>query len=170
MASIPLARTHRGISSSHDGLAAFAPYVSRALWAGGIILLVGTAIDLGILWFAQRQDSMQWEFVAITNTVEAFARPVIALALMYAAFYFSESQPLVLLKVLAVFAVALGLAGGLLGVLLATDYLALVRSVAPEAQAVFRSTVFKAGALAATYLVVLVPIGVMGLKKPKTKR
>jgi len=169
LASIPLARSSRPEASLTRSVDLFAPLAARGLWAAAIILVVGTAFDLGILWLAQRQDTLQWEFVATTNTIEAFARPVIALGLMYAALSLGRIGSLAAYRAMAVFALLLGVGGALLGTLLLLDYLALSGSVNPEGIAVFRSTVAKAGTLALLYFVILVPVGIMGLRRPKNR-
>lgn len=151
--------------TEHDG---YVRHASMVLWTASALLLLGTIVDLGILWVFQRQPGPQWEFVALVNTLEAFPRIVIAIGMAYVALAVRpmarSSQ-----RLLAVALLVLGLTGAALAGLLVTDYLALSSLIAPESLAVFQSTVAKGVALGGLYAV-LVPVGIIGLRTKKAAR
>ncbi|MEQ9400450.1 MAG: hypothetical protein RJQ04_14905 [Longimicrobiales bacterium] len=146
----------------------YGPHAARALGVAGLVYLVGSLVDLGVLWFLQRQPGLQWEFVAVTNTANAFPRLILAVGLIYGALAFSASEMAVLYKLMAVFVVGLGVVAAMLGALTLLNYLSL--SAATSAAATLRSTTVKTLVLCGLYFVLLVPVGVMGLKKPSGLR
>lgn len=145
---------------------AFAPHAGTALAAAALVLLTGTAIDLGVLWLGQRAPNPHWEFVAIASTLEAYPRLALGVAALAVALYLRQSGSLAAYRALGIAFLALALAAATLGAVLATDYLALVRTVRPEALPIFRSTAFKAGALSALYVALLAPAGIATLRRP----
>ncbi|HEX7050643.1 MAG TPA: hypothetical protein VF188_10610 [Longimicrobiales bacterium] len=155
-----------------EGVAAFAPHVGLAMLAAGLGYLIGSIIDVGVLWGLQRQAVPQWEFVAIGNTLEAFPRFTMALAFLYGALYFRRSERVAAYRVLAVGLLLGGIAAAALGALLLTDYLALARVAAGQAGALdlLRTTTFKGLALSGLFTVTLVPIGLLGLRRPGGRR
>ena len=165
MASIPLIRAKE--AGAATGGPRFGRHAALAFLAAGRVMLGGTIIDLGVLWIGQRQANPQWEFVAVANTLDAFPRLVLSLALLVGALYLGDSGSLLAYRILAAGFLLLGVAGAGLGGLMVTDYLALRRAVNPEGYAVFRSTAFKAAAVSALYVVVLLPLGIKGLRGPK---
>lgn len=134
----------------------------------GLVYLVGSLVDLGVLWFLQRQPGLQWEFVAVTNTANAFPRLILAVGLIYGALAFSASEMVVLYKLMAVFLVALGVVSAIVGGLTVLNYLSL--SDATTGATGLRSSTVKTLALCTMYFVLLVPVGIMGLKRPAGPR
>jgi purine-cytosine permease-like protein len=61
----------------------------------------------------------------------------------------------------------LGLAGAVIGALVLTDYFVVRGSVEPRGQRVFMSMALKALTLSALHVLILVPVGVLGLRRPK---
>lgn len=145
----------------------FGRHASTAFWAGGLVLLAGGLLDLGTLWIAQRQETLQWEFVAVSRTTEAVPRIVLALALCHGALYLRRSDTLWAYRALAAGLLVLGVAGLVLGGLTFTQYVALSGAIDPGGIAPFRSSAIKTGALSALYALVLLPAGVIGLRRPK---
>lgn len=139
---------------------ALARHASLVLWMVAALLIVGTLVDLGILWTLQRQPGPQWEFVAVVNTLEAFPRLILALATGYVGLVLGRRVG-VGVRVLALALLTVGLAGAGLAAILAADYLALHRMVAPEALLAFRSTVVRGLALGALYSL-LIPVAIGG--------
>lgn len=147
---------------------AFGLNASMAMWAVGGLFLVGSLIDVGVLWLLQRQDNPQWEFVAIVNTLEAFPRFGLAAAFFFAALYFRRSVSLGMYRLVAGVMVALGLVAALLGAMVITDYYVLSEfAQGPEALAALQSTSAKAVALSMLYFWVLVPLGILGARRPR---
>lgn len=164
MAKIPVVRDE--IRKDAFAGSRFTGHVSLGMAAAGFALLVGSSLDLGILWLAQRESVPQWEFVAIANSLEAFPRFAIALSLLYASLYFRGSDSLAAFRALGFGLVLLGILGGVLGTLMVLDYLTLQGQVAAEGLAAFRSTALKALVLSALYVLLFCPLGLLGLRRP----
>ena len=168
MASIPVVDT----PSSRSGvpLEVASRHGAVALLGISAVLALGTFIDLGVLWIGQRQDSPQWEYVALINTIEGMTSLVLAAALCYVAFLISSQVSVAKYRVLAITVLVLGVVAAALGLLLATDYFAL-RSIMPaEGVGTFNTTTFKGLGLSALYVFILVPLGVLGLRTTSRKR
>jgi len=130
----------------------------------GIVFLVGTAVDLGVLWILQRQETIQWEFVALTRTMDGFPRLVLAAALLYAGMSFTEGWNRTR-KAVSSFVVVLGLAAGGIGVLIAMDYTSLAEGINEQARPALRSSALKTLVLSGLHFLVLLPAGVIGFRK-----
>lgn len=145
--------------------------VSLVLRATGAAILLGSFVDLSVLWVLQRQAQPQWEFVAMANTLEAFPRFLIALAFFFTAQYFVGSRSLLVTRLLGGGLVLLGLVAAALGAILTTAYLALSQVAAqqPQAEAALRSLSFKAVALSTLFFLILTPVGVLVMRKPVRK-
>lgn len=149
-----------------DGLRRHAGLV---LWVVSVILVLGTLVDLGVLWLVQRQSAVQWEFVALVNTLDAFPRLVLGLGAAYIAFVVRRSTSMLGYRLLGTLVLLLGLAGAALGVLLLTDYFVLARVVQEaDTRVAFQSLIVKGLALSGFYFVLLTPIGALGLRRPKS--
>lgn len=140
----------------------------RGLWAGAGVLLLGSAIDLAVLWGLQFQSSLQWEFVAIVNTLEAYTRLVLGVALIFAALAVGRTTSLARYRVAGILFLALGIVAAALGFLLLTDYFPLSRMAENQAAArnALTVTAAKGLMLSGVYTIVLVPLGILGLRKP----
>jgi hypothetical protein len=137
------------------------------LVAAAIPFIVGSLVDVLILWIFQRQPAAEWEFTALISTAEGLPRIALGLAFAYLAMLVRGSTSLIGYRLLALGLVAIGIAGAMIGSLMVTDYFILRASVAPEASMVFRSAVLKTIVLCGLYVFVLLPMGVLGLKRPK---
>ncbi len=147
--------------------AQFRNKVTLGLGAAGVTFLLGTVLDFGILWWFEHVPGPQWEFTALSSTAAGLPRIVLALALLYGALYVRGSTSLRSFRVLAVASILSGLAGGLVGALTIVDYLVLRPDITPEAQQVFRSTMLETLALSIMYMLVMVPVGVLGFRRPR---
>jgi hypothetical protein len=154
----------------HESHRRYARPVAGALFAVGIVYLVGTLVDLGTLWLLQRQSGMEWEFVAVTSTADALPRFIFAVAALYLAFYVGGSRVTWLYRSMSIGLLALGVIAIGLGALSGTNYLALARVVNPEAEPLLRSSVIKTLALCTLYAVVLIPVGISGLHARRSKK
>jgi hypothetical protein len=153
--------------TAHSG-AGFGTLAARGTLAIGIIMLVGTVIDIGILWLFQRQPVPQWEYVAITSTLEGFPRFLIAIGFFYAAFHFRATVSIVPYRVVASLLIVLGLAAAILGGMMVINYQALSEfAQQPELHLALRSVAIKALTLSALYVAVLLPFGVWALRRPR---
>lgn len=144
--------------------------VAGVLFAVGIVYLVGTLVDLGTLWFLQRRSGMEWEFVAVTSTVEALPRLVFAVAALYLAFHFGQIRAPWLYRLMALGLLVLGIAAIGLATLSGMNYLALARLVDAETIPLLKSSVIKTLLLCSLYAVVLIPVGISGLHVGRSKR
>ncbi len=145
-------------------------HVARGLWFMAAVLLIGSLVDLGVLWGLQRQNQPQWEFVAISNTLDAFPRFVLAMAGAYLALFVTKSTSLFAFRVMAVFAVMLGLASAALGALLITDYFALAKLAAAQTPILvaLKSAMVKGGALSLFFTLASLGIGIFGWRRPRS--
>jgi hypothetical protein len=150
---------------STDG---FRRHASWGLSAAGWIFLLGTVLDLGILWVFQRQEGAQFEFTALASTAEGLPRIVLAVALLYAGLYVGGSTSLIAFRLLGLLLIGVALLGAVVGALMLTDYFVLRRDVTAEALWIFRSTTVKTLALCAMYVMILVPVGALGMRRPRT--
>ena len=148
---------------------AFAPAVSRALLVAGLVYLVGSLVDLGILWFAQRQPSLQWQFLAITNTVEAWPRMVLAIGLLHVGLHVGGSNSAPFYRSLGVLLAVMGALAAVMGVSMALTYARVSGDVTGEAAVVLRSSAIKTELLCTLYVVTLLPVGLMGSLGPRSQ-
>lgn len=157
----------QGISDSRLPPEAFGRHAGLGLGVAGGVLLLGTLVDLAVLWVLQREPGLQWEFVAISSTTDAYPRLVLSIGLLYGALSAARSTRLGAYRVLGGALVGLGIAAAGLGALMVTNYFALSGSVQPAAARAFRSTAIKALGLCALYVVALVPVGLLSLRRPR---
>lgn len=146
-----------------------ARHAARSLFAGGLILLIGSLVDLGTLWFLQRQDNAQWEFVALGTTTNAYPLLLLSVLLLYGSLAIGRSSSLAGYRVLAAAVVLLGLLGLAICFLLVTNFYALTSDaqMTKETMLLFQSIMVKAGGVSILYAAILLPVGVLGLKVPK---
>jgi uncharacterized PurR-regulated membrane protein YhhQ (DUF165 family) len=142
----------------------FAKPAGRIAVAAGLIYLIGHLLDFGILWILQRQPGLQWEFVALARTAEAFPDMIVATALIYIGLYTTGSLGLVTSRMLATLTVLMGVAGLAIMGLMVLNYLGIRAEVSPEAAATVRSSVLKTVSLAALYAAFLIPAGILGYR------
>lgn len=152
-----------GAGRLHD----FSGVTSRALWVAGIVYLLGSLLDLGILWFGQNAGNAQFEFVALTRTAEGFPRLFVATALIYAGLYLGGSATPWVYRLLAVWLVLLGLGALAVLGLLGLNYASVSGLVAEEGRAAFRTSVIKTGGLSLLYVISLLPLGLLGFSTRK---
>jgi hypothetical protein len=167
LSSIPIGATR---ARSEIPVEIVARHGAIALWAIASVLVAGTLIDLGVLWIGQRNPTPQWEYVALVNTIESLSGLVLAAGLAYLAVLVGGLGSVAGYRILAGTVLALGAVGGALGLLLATDYFVLRGSIPPEGTTAFNTTTFKGIGLSALYFLVLVPLGVFGLRMRRPKR
>lgn len=147
---------------------AFERHAAIGLWAGSLVLILGTAVDLAILWVVQRQAVPTWEFVAIANTLEAYPRIALGLGLAFPAIHLQHWGSRGAYRVLASLLILMGVAAAALGVLEMTDYFVLRAEASPQTLPFLRSTALKAATLGGMFFVVLTTLGVLGWRRPKS--
>jgi hypothetical protein len=149
----------------------FAVHVARGMWAAGAVFLAGSLVDLFVLWFLQRQNQPQWEFVAIANTMDSLPRFALAMAFFYLALHLRKATSLWAYRSVAALALLLGLVGGALAALILTDYFVLAEFARAQggAMAMLKSTTLKAGALGGMFFVLFVPLGFLGMRRPRSR-
>lgn len=146
----------------------FASRCSYAMWASGAVFFIGSALDLLILWFFQRQSQPQWEFVAISNTVDALPRFAIAIAFFYLALHLRRSAALGGYRAVGFLSLLLGLGGATLTALIITDYFALaaIARAQPQAMHMLKSLTLKTGALGILFFLIFTPLGFQSMRRP----
>lgn len=139
-----------------------------AVLAAGMIMLFGVVVDLGVLWLLQREPSPQWEFTAITNTVESVPRLVFAVGFLFIGFHLRRTVGLGWYRALSVILILVGLFSIMLAGLLTLSYFALGKLVTqPEVYAMLRSVAVKTIGLSAVYALIAIPSGVLALRRPR---
>jgi hypothetical protein len=147
-----------------------ARHAARVFAAVSLVLVAGVVLDLFTLWVLQRQDTPQWEFVALSTTTNAYPLLLISLVLVYGALALSRSSSVKAYRLAAIVSIVFALAGIGVGFLVATNYLAISREAARSAGpavTLFKSQALKAGALSALFGGVLMLVGLLGLRMPK---
>jgi hypothetical protein len=141
---------------------------ARALWAGGLIYLIGSLADLAAVWILNRvPGSPDYEFTALANTLDGTPRIVLAVAMIWVALHIRGSNSLMAQRLLSSVLLVLGIAGAIMGAIIVADYFVLRTAVAEPDQKLFLSITLKALTLSALHLVVLVPVGVLGVRRPR---
>lgn len=161
--TVVVGKRGQGDGRLHD----FSGVASRALWVAGLVYLLGSLLDLGILWIGQNAGNAQFEFVALTRTVEGFPRLFVATALIYGGLYIGGSDALWAYRLLAVWLLVLGLAALAVLALTGLNYASISGSVTEEGRPLFRTTVIKTGGLSLLYVVSLLPLGFLGFSTRK---
>lgn len=153
----------QGDGRIHD----FTGVASRALWVAGLVYLLGSLLDLGILWLGQNTGNVQFEFVALTRTVEGFPRLFVATALIYGGLYLGGSHALWAYRALAAWLLFLGVAALAVLALTGLNYASISGTVTEEGRALFRTSVVKTAGLSLLYVVSLLPLGILGFSTRK---
>ncbi len=145
-------------------------HAAYALWAAGALFLLGSVVDLAVLWVLQRQPTTGWEFVALQNTLEAFPRFMLGFAFISVALYLARPRPEGGLRLIGATMLLLAVTAAALGALVAMDYLVLARMVDPRvplAARVLKIATLKALALSGVDTLVLGSFGLMGVRHLK---
>jgi hypothetical protein len=144
-------------------------HAARLFVAGGAILLFGVMLDLFTLWVLQRQDTVQWEFVALGTTTNSYTLMIVSAALFYGALAASRTESVNAYRLVAVGVILMGLFGLTIGFLIGTNYLAVTRDarIAPEAAALFKALVVKSGGVSLLFATGMLFAGVFGLRMPR---
>lgn len=139
-----------------------------AALAAGFIMLLGVLLDIGVLWLLQRQDSPQWEFTAITNTVESVPRLVFALGFLFLGFHVRGTAGIGWYRTLSLLLILVGVFSIALAGLLALSYFQLGKLVTqPEVYTILRSIAIKTIGLSTVYALVAIPSGILALRRSR---
>lgn len=152
------------------GVDDFRPHVGGVLWAISGVVGLGSLLDLGILWLRQREGSPQWEFMAVSNTLDAIPTLVLALGAAYLGLLLRRPESALGYRLLACLLMLVGLLSALLGALLVTDYFSLSQVLTPESRDLLRSTTLKGLLLSGLFFFLLVPTGLLGVLRPRARR
>ena len=131
----------------------------------GVALLIGTLIDLGVLWLSQYEDSPQWEFSAIATTLDQYSLILVGLAGVASGLHLRGATgrfargTVTFLCVLAMVAVIF------LGLLLVTNFFAVRLTVEDDDRASLIAAAGKAGVIAAIDTLVLAAAAFRGLRQ-----
>ncbi len=147
----------------------FSAHAARALFAAGLLFLLGSMADLAILWFYQFQPGNAYtEMVALSSTLEGLPRIALAAALIWAGMQIRGTTSLLAHRLLGTLLLLTGLAGGLAGALLISDYFVLRgQPLTPQAHAIFVSSMLKGTTLAGLHVLLLIPVGIMSVRRPR---
>lgn len=148
--------------------AGYRGHVSRALSAIATLVAAVTFLRIAALWGLEQQSIPEWRFTALASTGEALPWLLLALALFYTALYASESTSLLAYRLVGLCLILLVLVAAGVGVLLLAEYGSLPRDIDPQAARLLQATWVKAVGTCALHVVVLAPIGVLGLRRPSS--
>jgi hypothetical protein len=160
-----------GASAPQPDRGVLARRVEVVLFALGAILSAGFAIEMVSLWGRARLGLPEWEYGALTETIEQLTVPTLGLGFLIlawtlrtwrlpAAKWSARLQRLGFGALLTVVpAVAL-----LTFALLTLAVVSMKGSVPPEMYGPFMARYLKSGGLTALYVIALVPAGLKGLR------
>jgi hypothetical protein len=141
---------------------------ARVLWSVGLIFLVGSLADLVLAWaINNRPGDPVWEFNQLAGTIEGTPRIVLALALIWVALYIRGSVSVIIQRVFGFMLILLGIAGAVIGAMMISDYFVIRGNIPPEDTKLFLSIVLKTLTLSALHLVLLIPVGVLSVRRPR---
>jgi hypothetical protein len=140
---------------------------ARVLWAAGLLYLIGSLADVILAWFVNADPgNPNSEFITLSSTVEGTPRIVLAVALIWVALHIRGSASLITQRFFGLILILLGIGGAIVGAMMVSDYFVIRGQVLPEEQTVFASIVLKTLTLSALHLVLLVPVGVLAVRRP----
>jgi hypothetical protein len=154
--------------SEPPSAAALGRHASLILWAAGGVLLLGSLIDVAVLWGLQRQGTPQWEFVAVQNTLEALPRFALACALLALAVYVRRTGSGRVFRLLGVVLLLFAVAAAALGAILVTDYFIVARMAAGQlaaARTMLKIATLKSLALSGLYTLLLGVFGLLAVRR-----
>jgi hypothetical protein len=143
---------------------------AAALLAAGILFIAGSVADYVILWLINRQSGPQWEFAAVTTTVEGMSRIVLGIALLFGGLHLRGKPARWSTRLLGVGLILIAVSSVALAGLMALDFLALRNLVRPEAIPTFRATTAKTLFLCAVYIITTLTAGIISVRSPGPKR
>lgn len=146
--------------------------VETVFFALGAILAAGFGIEMVSLWGRARLGLPEWEYGALTETIEQLSVPTLGLGLLIVAWTVRTwrlpaakwSARLQRVGFGTLLVVVPGLAV-LTFALLTLAVVSMKSSVPPEMYGPFMARYLKSGGLTALYVLVLVPAGLKGLRR-----
>ncbi len=149
------------------GANGYSRHAGLACVGAGLIFLVGSLLDVAILWGFQRGAGPAWEFAALSTTIEGTPRIALGAALMAAGLWVRGSTSLLMYRTIGLIMLLTGIAGAIIGGMLLSDYFILRRDVDAAQRVLFNSAALKVLALSGLHAFVLIPIGVLGMRRPR---
>jgi len=141
---------------------------ARVLWAVGLLFLIGSVADLVLLWTVTNDPgNAQWEFTALAVTVEGTPRIVLAIGLIWIALHLRGTVSLIIQRLFGVLLILLGIGGAVIGAMMISDYFVIRGGIAPGEMSTFVSIVLKTLTLSLLHLLLLVPVGVLSVRRPR---
>ena len=140
------------------------PFVGTLLLGVGIALITGALIDYGILWLLQFESNSQWEFAALTTSLDNFALILVGLAAWGGGLHLKDSHALWAQRFLGLLCILFGVLMFAALFFLVTDYFELHTSIEDLARPAFHASMAKATIQAAVYGMSLVVAGVRGIR------
>ncbi|MGH7574077.1 MAG: hypothetical protein ACREM1_02965 [Longimicrobiales bacterium] len=162
----PLIVVGSGRAKPAFGSAGYRGHVTRALIAAATIVVAVAALRLGVVWVFERQPGPAAQLVALAGMVDVLPWLVVAFALYYAALYAGQSTSLLAYRTLGMGMILIALFGAGLAVLAISRYGWLPPDLDPETAQRLRARVIWTVGICALHVVVLIPIGMLGLRRP----
>lgn len=138
--------------------------ISDARSAWKIVFVLGVAlaavggVDLLMLIYPARLDSLDWEFATISGLFDGLPLTTLGLGLMLAAAAARGSKAAQLVLLVVMLLMALLVAGALL--LFVLDVPAVLRAVQPQLKPTMEKAALKSGLMGALYLVLYTTLGI----------
>jgi len=147
---------------------AWAANAGRALWAAGLIYLIGSLADM-VLQMIVGADwgNPAWEYTVTTGAVEGTPRIVLAIAFIWVAMYIRGSSSLAGYRILSIVLIASGAACAVFGAIAISDYFILRPMMDAGGQRLATNILLKTLILSALQVMLLIPVGVMGVRRPR---
>jgi hypothetical protein len=147
---------------------AWAANAARALWAAGIIYLIGSVADmvLGLIVGAD-WGNPAWEFATTSGSAEGTPRIVLAIALIWVAMYIRGSSSLAAYRLFSLLLIAVGALSAVLGAIATSDYFILRPMMDASALPAATNVLLKTLTLSTLQVVLLIPVGVLGVRRPR---
>ena len=147
---------------------AWAANASRALWAAGLIYLIGSLADLVLLLAVKPNwGNPTWEFTVTSGTVEGTPRIILAIALIWVAMYIRGSSSLVVYRLFSLLLILIGALSGVFGAVGVSDFFILRPMMDAANLRLALNVVLKMVTLSGLQVLLLIPVGVMGIRRPR---
>ena len=147
---------------------AWAANAARALWAAGLIYLIGSLADIVLLVVVNSNwGNPAWEYAVTSGTVEGTPRVVLAIALIWVAMYIRGVSSLATYRLFSVLLIAIGVLSGVFGAVGVSDYFILRPMLEPSTVKDATHVLLKMITLSGLQVLLLIPVGVMGVRRPR---
>ncbi len=140
------------------------PQAGTLLLSVGVALLFSTLVDFGILWGLQYQPEPEWEFTALTTTVDQWSLIVIGITGIGAGLYLRQSHSVWSERLVTLLCLLSMTATALIGILLGLDFFPVRQALGQADRAQFYAIFTKSAVLTGIYTIALGIVGFRGIR------